>query len=166
MWGQIGRLACMLKIKTTKMDPKIQFSICYLRKILLVCAFYKLEYLPYLAVMLPKFCEKVVYHVLGELSRIVKKNNCSSTSYLVIASLNPSSFCVGYTFLGTSRFRTIHLVFLVRCSTLKIKQVLRNLLWTEKTRERFEGILDLWLWIFVHNCQNFMSLCMWPCFEF
>jgi hypothetical protein len=27
---------------------------------MLVCAFYKLEYLSYLAVMLPKFCEKVV----------------------------------------------------------------------------------------------------------
>jgi hypothetical protein len=32
---------------------------------MLVCAFYKLEYLSYLAVMLPKFCEKVVYLVLG-----------------------------------------------------------------------------------------------------
>jgi hypothetical protein len=37
---------------------------------MLVCAFYKLEYFPYLVVMLPKFCENVVYHVLGELSRV------------------------------------------------------------------------------------------------
>jgi hypothetical protein len=25
MWGRIGRLACILKIETTKMDPKLNF---------------------------------------------------------------------------------------------------------------------------------------------
>jgi hypothetical protein len=32
---------------------------------MLVCAFYKLEVPSYLAVMLPKFCRKVIYRVLG-----------------------------------------------------------------------------------------------------
>jgi hypothetical protein len=44
----------MLKIETTKMDPKLNFRMLS-KKDLLVCAFYKLEYLSYLAVMLPKF---------------------------------------------------------------------------------------------------------------
>jgi hypothetical protein len=33
----------MLKIETTRMDPKIEIPLCSLRKIMLVCAFYKLE---------------------------------------------------------------------------------------------------------------------------
>jgi uncharacterized protein with PQ loop repeat len=50
----------MLKIETTKMDPKLNFhmlskedfaSVCFLLYIYI----YKLEYLSYLAVMLPKF---------------------------------------------------------------------------------------------------------------
>jgi hypothetical protein len=48
-----------IKNRTTKMDPKIEISVCSLRKFMLVCAFYKLEYLSYLAVMLPKFCAKL-----------------------------------------------------------------------------------------------------------
>jgi hypothetical protein len=51
------------KIETTKMDPKTEFPYT-LRKILLVCAFYKLEYLSYLAVMLPKFKKKLVHLVV------------------------------------------------------------------------------------------------------
>jgi hypothetical protein len=60
-------MSCMhVKNRTTKMDPKSRISICFLRKFMLVCAFYKLEYLPYLAVMLPKlFLCKIVYLVLG-----------------------------------------------------------------------------------------------------
>jgi hypothetical protein len=43
----------MLKIETTKLDPK-QNLVCSLRKILLVCVFFKLEFLSCIGVMLPK----------------------------------------------------------------------------------------------------------------
>jgi hypothetical protein len=56
---------------------------------MLVCAFYELKYHSYLAVMLPKFFEKFLYLMPGQLNQFVK-NNCSLTSSLVIASLNPS----------------------------------------------------------------------------
>jgi hypothetical protein len=50
------------------MDPNQNF-VCSLRKILLVCAFYKLEYLSCIGVMLPKFCKSLfvslLHHVLG-----------------------------------------------------------------------------------------------------
>jgi hypothetical protein len=41
------------------MDPKPNFYIGSLRKILLVCAFYKLKYLSCLAVLLPKFSKSL-----------------------------------------------------------------------------------------------------------
>jgi hypothetical protein len=44
----------MLKIETTKMDSKLNFHMLS-KEIMLVCAFYELEYLSCLAVMLPKF---------------------------------------------------------------------------------------------------------------
>jgi hypothetical protein len=43
-----------VKNRTTKMDPKPNFYMLS-KEDLLVCAFYKLKYLSYLAVMLPKF---------------------------------------------------------------------------------------------------------------
>jgi hypothetical protein len=46
-----------------------KISVCSLRKILLVCAFYKLEYLSCIGVMLPKFCKSLfvlfLHRVLG-----------------------------------------------------------------------------------------------------
>jgi hypothetical protein len=67
-----NRTSCMhvKKIETTKIDPKNRNSMCPLRKFMLVCACHKLGYPSYLAVMLPKFCENFVDHVL----RLIKLN--------------------------------------------------------------------------------------------
>jgi hypothetical protein len=66
---------------------------------LLVCAFYKLEYLSCIGVVLPKFCKSLfvllLHHVLGVI-RIGVLNQCCSVSnlvfsrkkFLIIASFN------------------------------------------------------------------------------
>jgi hypothetical protein len=64
---------------------------------MLVCAFYKLEVSLIHSCHAAEIFEKFVYLVLGLIKPIVK-NNCSLTSYLVIGSLNPSSFRVGLHF--------------------------------------------------------------------
>jgi hypothetical protein len=58
---------------------------------LLVCAFYKLEYLSCIGVVLPKFCKRLfvlrLHHVLG-VTRIGVLNQSCSTSNLVFAQKN------------------------------------------------------------------------------
>jgi hypothetical protein len=47
-------------------------SICSLRKILVVCAFYKLEYLSCIGVMLPKFCKSLFFLLLDHVLGVIK----------------------------------------------------------------------------------------------
>jgi hypothetical protein len=60
------------KSNTQKLDPK-QDLVCSLRKILLVCVFYKLEYPSYIGVVLPKVFVKAcsflffLRHALGSI---------------------------------------------------------------------------------------------------
>jgi hypothetical protein len=53
---------------------------------LLVCAFYKLEYLSCIGIMLPKFCKSLfvllLHHVLGVIRIDVLNQSCSISSLL------------------------------------------------------------------------------------
>jgi hypothetical protein len=72
---------------------------------MLVCACYKIEYLSFLAVMLPNFLKKLVtllYLVLGLINQIVK-NSCSLASLACSRKFRSCFLGLVYTFLGTSR---------------------------------------------------------------
>jgi hypothetical protein len=80
----------MLKINNLKWTKKQ--NLCMLSKeVLLVCAFYQLEYLSCIGVVLSKFCKSLfallLHHVLG-VTRIGVLNQICSISNLVFARKN------------------------------------------------------------------------------
>jgi hypothetical protein len=87
-----------VKNRNNKNGPQNRTSICSLRKILLVCVFYKLEYLSCLGVMLPKFCKSLFILPLHHVLRVIKigvlnkscfvPNPVFARKFSIIASLN------------------------------------------------------------------------------
>jgi hypothetical protein len=134
----------MLKIDNNLKWTQKQ-NLCMLSKVvLLVCPFYKLEYLSCIGVVLSKFCKRLfavlLHHVLGVIRIDVLNQSCSISNlvfackkFLTIASLNlelhPSKRTQVLMFFRNQhpKLASFHLVPKWSSSTLSTKKVPPNL---------------------------------------